>query len=124
MAAAKRRVLVIDDDRPSRELLCEALEQEGYEVRAATNGRTGLALLGDWRPDLIVLDLLMPDMDGLAFRSKQQANGFADIPILLLSAAHNLAAQAEALGVAAIPKPFQLDELLAQVDGLTSRRAG
>jgi two-component system OmpR family response regulator len=124
MGAAKRRVLVIDDDRPCRELLCEALEDEGYEVRGATNGRAGLAVLRDWRPDLIVLDLVMPDMDGLAFQSKQRGNGFADIPVLLLSAARDLAAQAEALGLSALSKPFQLDELLEQVDGLTSRRAG
>src|SRR5215218_1881023 len=124
MGAAKRRVLVVDDDRPCRELLCEALEDEGYEVRGATNGRAGLELLHDWRPDLIVLDLLMPDMDGLAFRSEQRGNGFTDIPVLLVLAARDLAAQAEALGLSALSKPFQLDELLPQDDGLSSRRAG
>jgi CheY-like chemotaxis protein len=115
MSAGRPRVLVVDDDRDSREVVHEALSDEGYEVRAVAGGREALALLGAWRPDLIVLDVVMPVMDGAAFRAEQQRDGFADIPVLLLTAADRPERYAEALAAPVLPKPFELDALLAKV---------
>ena len=85
------RVLVVDDDTILRTVLCESLADEGYEVRPADNGRHALALLGDWTPDVIVLDLMMPGMDGWAFRGAQLGRrAVAHIPVIVLSATRDL----------------------------------
>ena len=68
-----RRVLVVDDDLSIQGFLAEALADEGYGVRTAANGREALAILREWRPDLILLDLMMPEMDGWEFRGEQRA---------------------------------------------------
>jgi CheY-like chemotaxis protein len=116
-----RQVLVVDDDRMLREVLVGALEDEGYVVRSARNGREALALLEQWRPDVILLDLMMPEMDGWAFRSRQlQLPASADIPVIVLSAGPNLRYGVDSLRSTAIfPKPFDLDLLLATVDKVT-----
>ena len=116
-----RHVLVVDDDKMLREVLIGALEDEGYTVRAARNGREALVLLEQWRPDVILLDLMMPEMDGWAFRSRQlQLPAWADIPVIVLSAGPNLRYGVDSLRSTAIfPKPFDLDLLLAAVDKVT-----
>jgi CheY-like chemotaxis protein len=118
---SSRQVLVVDDDRMLREVLIGALEDEGYTVRAARNGREALALLEHWQPDLILLDLMMPEMDGWTFRSRQlQLPDWADIPVIVLSAGPNLRYGVDSLRSTAIfPKPFDLDLLLAAVDKVT-----
>jgi CheY-like chemotaxis protein len=116
--AEQPRVLVIDDDEVIRGFLCEALEDDGYDVRAAADGREALGLLRAWRPDLILLDLMMPVMDGWAFREAQRGEpSLADIPVIVLSAVRDLSARATALGAAAlVAKPFDLDALLHTID--------
>ena len=108
-------VLVIDDDQDLRRVLMLALTDEGYTVRAAPNGRDALALLESWRPDVILLDLMMPEMDGCTFRARQLATpGSEDVPVIVLSAARET--KAEALRPAAIvAKPFNLPDLLDTV---------
>ena len=120
MADRQRRILVIDDDEALRELLTEVLTDEGWTVKVAADGLAGLDVLEGWRSDLIVLDHVMPRMDGPAFRAAQRARrDFAAIPVLLLSAARDLRAEGDALGVAAaMPKPFDLDALVATIDRL------
>jgi DNA-binding response OmpR family regulator len=122
-APPSRRVLVVDDDDDLRHVLALSLREEGYEVRTARDGREAWRLLPRFRPDLIVLDLMMPVTDGRAFRSRQLADGsWAEIPVIVLSAARNLPAEAKALRPAAvIPKPFELDALLAAVGALSDR---
>jgi CheY-like chemotaxis protein len=71
------RVLVVDDDELIRDTLATALADEGYAVRVAADGRAALDSLHEWRPDLIVLDLMMPEMDGYAFRAAQRAEANA-----------------------------------------------
>ena len=117
----RRRVLVVDDDPRIRDILVLALDAEGFEVQAAEDGRRALELLAEWRPHLILLDLMMPELDGWAFRARQLAHeGAAAIPVVVLSAGHNLRARVDALRAAAIlPKPFSLGALLALVGGLT-----
>ena len=116
MPMRRPRVLVIDDDALTRELLALLLADDGYEVRAAADGRAALRLLESWRADLIVLDLVMDGMDGAAFLAEHRRDGIAEIPVLLLSAARGLEDRARGLGVAeALAKPFDLDELCAMV---------
>jgi len=116
-------VLVVDDDPDIRELLFTALEDEGFEVVPAGNGREALAIIRTFRPDVIVLDLMMPVMDGWQFASELRIRdeGDEDIPIVLLSAARDLRAHAEALSAAEIiEKPFDLADLLPKIARVAS----
>ena len=109
-----RRILIAEDDGEIRQALADMLDFAGYAVRAAANGVEALAVLDDWRPDAILLDVLMPEMDAPAFLAELRARGQADIPILLISALRDLAERAASLPVAgSIAKPFDVDELLA-----------
>ena len=105
------RVLVVDDDPDIRELLCAVLQDDGWEARPAVNGKAALAVLEHWKPDLIVLDLMMPVMDGWTFADRMRERW--KIPIVVLSAANNVEAHARQLGaVAVVPKPFDIAQLL------------
>src|SRR2546429_8406175 len=88
-AVAGKRVLVVDDDPDIRELLFTALEDEGFEVVPAGNGQEALAIIETFRPDVIVLDLMMPVMDGWQFAAELPARD-EDIPTILLSPAPDL----------------------------------
>ncbi|MEP6694219.1 MAG: response regulator [Chloroflexota bacterium] len=112
-----KRVLVVDDDASIRELLSSALEDDGYEVVPATNGADALAVCARWRPDVIVLDLMMPVMDGWTFAKRLHENAdISSIPIVVLSAANDLARHAKTIGAAdVVGKPFDLDQLLPKV---------
>ena len=118
-------ILVVDDDEHIRQFVCEALDFEGYEARAAGDGRAALDVLADWRPDLILLDLNMPRMDGWTFCARQQATPeLADIPVALMSAAHNLRARPlPCVPVVILEKPFDLDDLLDHVAQVLIHRA-
>jgi CheY-like chemotaxis protein len=76
-----RRVLVVDDEESLRVLVSDLLESEGFEVRTAYDGDDGLRVLQEWRPDVILLDLLMPGIDTQTFRRDQQA--VANVPASL-----------------------------------------
>jgi two-component system, OmpR family, response regulator MprA len=106
--AATPGVLVIDDDPRIRTVLQAVLTDSGYTVRIASNGGAALALLGAWRPDVILLDLQMPIMDGWTFRRAQLAHeDLAAIPVVVMGAG--------------LAKPFELDELLETVAVLAAR---
>jgi CheY-like chemotaxis protein len=119
MSATGRRVLVVDDDPGIRAFLIGALEDEGYEVRPAADGREALAILrAPWLPDAIVLDLYMPEMDGWAFRTAQLAlpGPAAQVPVLVISASRNIGPRTADLRAAAVlEKPFELDDLLERL---------
>jgi DNA-binding response OmpR family regulator len=119
------RVLVVDDDALIRDTLATALGDEGYAVRVASNGRVALVTIGTWRPDVIVLDLMMPVMDGPSFRAAQRAKAqTAQIPIIVLSATHEVHSRAAGLGAAAVfAKPFDLGALLDAIAGLLAAQA-
>src|SRR6266508_1560907 len=121
MASQLPRVLIVDDDDRIRDLLSLALEGEGYEARGAANGRDALSVLDIWRADLIVLDLVMPDMDGPAFlNDRQRVHAFPDVPVLIVSGLDDLAKRAEGLTALAVyQKPLGLDDFLDAVRSLT-----
>ena len=118
------RVLIVEDDGPLRELLALLLDEAGYEARAVGDGRAALAAAADWRPDLIVLDLVLPGLSGFAVRTAQLADpSTATVPVVVLSGKCNADARAESmLADAIIAKPFDLDDLLGVV-GRVIRRA-
>ena len=116
--AKPARVLVVEDEASVGQVVVDVLADEGHEVRWATNGRDALALLDHWRPDVIVLDLMMPVMDGRAFRAAQRRlpDTVARVPVVVLSGMREARATAEELGAAAVlAKPFELEELVETV---------
>jgi two-component system, chemotaxis family, chemotaxis protein CheY len=122
MPESSRRVLVVDDDPSIQGFLAEALADEGYEVRTAGNGREALVVLHGWRPDLILLDLMMPEMDGWAFRAEQRTlPEAATVPVIVLSATRDLDAKTRDLEPAQVfSKPFDLELLLGTIERLTA----
>jgi two-component system, chemotaxis family, chemotaxis protein CheY len=111
---AARRVLVVDDDPDILDALSEILEAEGYDVQRARNGREALQRLEQGLPDLVLLDLMMPVMDGWEF-ARSLAPG-ARPPIIVLSADRNVSAKAKEIGALGwLAKPFELSELLDAV---------
>ncbi len=108
------KVLVIEDDAPIREVLVELLEAEGYSVSSAENGLVGLARAREDQPDLILLDLMMPVMDGWTFLAAQIEDArIAHIPVVILSAAKNLN---EVRAAQCLSKPCKISELLTTVE--------
>ena len=107
-------VLVIEDEQVIRELLTEILAGAGHDVRSAANGMEAFAVLDGWTPDLILLDLNMPQMDGWTFRAHQLAlHGIAQVPVVVLSATADLASAARTLVPAAtLRKPFEIEDIL------------
>jgi two-component system chemotaxis response regulator CheY len=114
MVGVQKRVLVVDDDPSIRELLMTAFAEDGYEVVPASNGQDALSVCERWRPDVIVLDLMMPVMDGWTFAKRLRERD--EIPIVVLSAATDLARHAKAVGATeVVGKPFDLDQLMPKV---------
>jgi CheY-like chemotaxis protein len=112
------RILLIEDDPATREVVTEILTGEGCEVRCATDGRGALAILQSWHPSLILLDLRMPEMDGGTFAQAYRALAVQHAPIVLITASSEDDAAEAALSIHAadtIHKPFDLDELLEVV---------
>jgi CheY-like chemotaxis protein len=113
-----RRILVVEDEDTIGQVVTDVLTLEGYEVRRAWNGREALDILHCWLPRLILLDLMMPVMDGWAFRAAQrQIDGdAAQVPVVVLSGAREVRARAAELGaVEALSKPFDLNQVVAAV---------
>jgi CheY-like chemotaxis protein len=117
MAASK--ILVVDDQPINVQLLKRKLEREGLQVAAAYNGKEGLELIRKEKPDLILLDVMMPDMDGIEVCQRLQADeATRSIPVIFITARTNKESKLEGLAVGAvdyITKPIDLDETLARV---------
>ncbi|MDO8690716.1 MAG: ATP-binding protein [Dehalococcoidia bacterium] len=112
-----RRILVVDDDEAIVRLMRLTLSEEGYEVMDATHGAMALELVQHWKPDLILLDLRMPIMDGREFARAYRQTPGAHAPIILVTAAQDASRPAgEAEADAYLEKPFDLDRLLEMVD--------
>lgn len=111
-------ILILDDDPTILSFLRESLQEEGYQVTSASNGHEGLRHLRQQRYDLILLDLMMPVMDGSRFVAELRRLALVpEPPIILLSADRNVSGKVRSLGVSAgVPKPFGLDELLNLVE--------
>lgn len=117
------RVMVVEDDDALRSALVRALRLEGYVVDAASNGAEGATLLASLQADVIVLDIKMPELDGLTLCQQLRAAGDRT-PVLLLTARDLVADRVQGLNAGAddyLTKPFAVDELLARVRALIRR---
>jgi len=110
------RILVVDDDRQLLRALRINLTTRGYQVELAPDGATALAMAGRQPPDLVIVDLGLPDLDGVAV--VEGIRGWSKVPVIVLSARHQEQAKVQALDAGAddyVTKPFGMDELLARV---------
>jgi len=117
------RVLVVDDDKAVRESLRRSLEFNGYDVALATDGAEALARIGSSDPDVVIMDVMMPRLDGIeTTRALRSAKN--DVPILVLTARDAVGDRVEGLDAGAddyLTKPFALQELLARLRALLRR---
>ena len=123
MSESKPRVLVVDDDRAVRDSLRRSLEFNGYEVVLAADGAEGLVAVGAQHPDVVVVDVMMPRLDGIETTRALRAAG-NDVPILVLTARDAVGDRVEGLDAGAddyLTKPFALEELLARLRALLRR---
>ncbi len=121
-----QRILVIDDDPETTEVVRTWFDGEPYEILAAANGRQGLDLARTRRPDLILLDLRMPDINGLVVAQELKSDpGTQAIPVIMLTACRDVDAKVEAFGAGAddyITKPFEFEEVDARIRAMLKKR--
>jgi DNA-binding response OmpR family regulator len=116
------RVAVVDDEAHLRDVLQIGLGQEGFEVRTAADGAAGLSLVRDWDPECIVLDVMMPKIDGLAMIP--MIRRLTQVPIIMLTARGDVRDRIDGLEAGAddyVPKPFDLGELAARLNSALRR---
>nr|WP_214406679.1 response regulator transcription factor [Pseudonocardia lacus] len=119
------RVLVVDDEAPLSDLLSMALRYEGWDVRTAADGSSAVREFRAFRPDAVVLDVMLPDFDGLEVLRRMRAQT-PDVPVLFLTARDSVEDRVAGLTVGGddyVTKPFSLEELVARLRGLL-RRSG
>jgi DNA-binding response OmpR family regulator len=126
MNAPARRgsVLVVDDEPTIGEVVCRYLQRAGYETRVALDGFEAVEIAGAQRPDLVVLDLMLPGIDGLEAMRRIRANGGRRTPVILLTARGEESDRVVGLRLGAddyIVKPFSPAELVARVDAVLRR---
>ena len=117
------RVLVVDDEHSLTELLKMALRYEGWDVRTAADGFSAVKVAREFRPDAIVLDIMLPDIDGLEVLQRVRADG-TETPVLFLTAKDSLDDRIAGLtagGDDYVTKPFSLEEVVARLRGLIRR---
>jgi DNA-binding response OmpR family regulator len=120
-----QRVLVVDDDATVSDVVRRYLEQAGFEATMAADGLTALAAVRDQRPDLVVLDLMLPGMDGLEV-CRRLREGDADLPVIMLTALGEEADRVVGLSLGAddyVTKPFSPRELVLRVQSVLRRSA-
>jgi len=116
------RILIVDDDRPSLKMTAFLLREEGYTVFTADNGQDALRMIEEKNPDLLVLDVMMPGMDGLEVTRRIRRS--TNLPIIILSAKGETSDRVTGLDVGAddyLAKPFEPSELLARVRAVLRR---
>jgi two-component system OmpR family response regulator len=117
------RVLVVDDEAYITDLVCTALRYEGFEVAEARNGRDALHAVQASRPDLMILDIMMPDLDGLEVTRRLRTDGI-QVPVIFLTARDTTDDKIAGLTVGGddyMSKPFSLDELIARTRAILRR---
>jgi two-component system OmpR family response regulator len=121
-----RRILVVDDEQSIVDAVATALRYEGYEVEEATSGRAALSAVARSEPDLVVLDWMLPDLEGIEVGRRLRAQGFRTA-VLFLTARDSTENKVEALragGDDYVTKPFSLAELVARIQAILRRSAG
>src|SRR5260221_1507212 len=116
MSKSKDKILVVDDEPQIGKVIRRALESRGFEVRVAPDGESAFDVFRAWRPDLVISDLAMPNLDGLGLCARIRKN--SAVPIIVLSVKGEEKVKVEALDAGAddyVTKPFGMDELLARV---------
>ena len=119
------RVLVVDDEPYIADLLSTGLRFVGFDVRTAGGGLEALTAVRDWKPDLLVLDVMMPDVDGFEVTRRMRADG-RETPVLFLTARDSVEDKVAGLTIGGddyVTKPFSLEEIVARVRVLLRRRA-
>lgn len=122
-APSAAKILIAEDDRAAREALQRALSFEGYKVTAAVDGGEALDYLATETPDVVLLDVSMPNFDGLTVCRRIREKGLG-VPVLMLTARHEISDRVAGLDAGAddyLVKPYSLDELLARVRALLRR---
>lgn len=117
------RVLVVDDERPITDLVAMALKYEGFAVQTAVNAREARRAVMDFRPELIVLDVGLPDQDGFAFVQKLVVDGLK-VPVIFLTARDATEDKVHGLTVGGddyVTKPFSIEELVARIRAVLRR---
>lgn len=112
----KKNIMVVDDEQALRNVVKRSLEIEGYNVLAASDGVMALTLIEDFKPDLVILDIKMPGLDG--FQVLDIIRQRSDVPVIMLSALGEVTTVRDALAVGAddfLRKPFHIRELIARV---------
>jgi CheY-like chemotaxis protein len=110
------RILIVDDEMTIRELLTDLLTDEGYAVSSAPNGVRALELLTRDMPDLVIMDVMMPEMDGREVLRRMKASpALCQIPVIIMSAAVSVD-RPDSTAQAFLAKPFDLHELLDSID--------
>jgi len=121
---ASETILIVEDDKSLRDGLAMNFELQGFRVHAASDGDEGMQKAFDVKPDLIILDIMLPGWSGLDILAELREKN-ADVPVLILSARDRTREKIEGLDVGAddyVTKPFELAELLARVEALLRRR--
>lgn len=118
------RILVIEDDDSIRTGLVDTLESKGHQVRAAARGREGVRLFGEEVPELVILDLMLPDLGGFEVCRQLKTPAHPDIPVIILTARGDELDRVRGLELGAddyVTKPFSLMELLARINAVLRR---
>ena len=121
----KMRILIVEDEKSLANILKKGLTEEGYAVDVAYDGEDGLYMATNYPVDVVVLDIMLPKMDGIEVLSNLRKNG-KDTPVLLLTAKDTTGDKITGLDVGAddyLTKPFEFDELLARIRALLRRRS-
>lgn len=119
----RARVLVVDDEPSIVDAISMTLRHQGYSVEAAETGKDALAMVTKWRPDVIVLDVMLPDVDGFEVARRLSADN-EPVPILFLSALDNTEDKVRGLTIGGydyVTKPFSLEELIARLRNILRR---
>ena len=123
MEEAPMRVLVVDDESYITDLVGTALRYEGFQVEQASGGRAAMASASQFRPDLVILDVMLPDLDGFEVTRRLRSEGFRS-PVLFLTAKDATEDKVVGLTIGGddyLTKPFALDELIARVRAILRR---
>ena len=126
MSSEAKTILLIEDEKNVRQMVQRMLKKSGYEVREGVDGLDGLRILEGLTPDIIIVDVMMPNLDGLTFtKALKNRPETRSIPVLFLTARGDPKSMIEGINVGAksyVTKPFQMDDLLTKVSKVLNEK--